>query len=314
MEGNRHVGRALIVAFTVMTALKEVISGSLVRNHDPLLLVFVAFSCSSAVFLILRRRGADVTRVAFRDNVGVVVVLNLVTVLAWGTVYFALQYLAPAVASTLAVATLPLFSTLLNRGLNGPQPTGRIDIVAAVVIGLAALWLSVIAWSGGGIVSATGQTQLMLAFGACVLSGLGMAASNILASRLYGAGWRPVDVMAYRFLLLVVVAGGLWAARGSPIVPVAPAYLVVVVAYGFGAIALPLFILQTGLKRASPVEAGAIISLSPMLVLVFQGFDPQIRMPPGGALCVGTTVCLVVVHILLRDLALRARARAGSLA
>ena len=224
--------------------------------------------------------------------------------------YFALQYLVPAVVSTLAVATLPLFSTLLSRGLNGPQPTGRIDMIAATVIGLAALWLSALAWGGGGIVGAPDKAQLILAFGACVANGLGMAASNILASRLYGDGWHPVDIMAYRFLLLVALAGALWAGRGSGI---APTYLLLLVAYGLIAIAFPLFILQTGLKRASPVEAGTIISLSPMLVLIFQSFDPQVRMPPGAALCVAFTVCLVVVHILLRDLALRSSARAGSL-
>ena len=49
------------------------------------------------------------------------------------------------------------------------------------------------------------------ASGACVASGLGMVASNILASRLYGDGWCPVDIMAYRFLLLVALA----AAYGS---------------------------------------------------------------------------------------------------
>ena len=81
MESNRYVGRALIVAFAVMTALKEVVSGFLVRNHDPLLLVFVAFSCSSVAFFALSRWRTDAAGVVFRDHTGVVVVLNLATVL-----------------------------------------------------------------------------------------------------------------------------------------------------------------------------------------------------------------------------------------
>lgn len=295
-----HGGRLIVLAFAVMTALKEVLTGSLVRNHDPLLLVFVAFACSTALFAAGRCRGGSGRGVRLRDHVVLLLALNVTTVLGWGTVYYALQFLAPAVVATLAVATLPLFSTLLYRLTTGAQPSGRIDFIAAIGLLSAALWLTVVSWEGGGIVIAGSPAELAAAFLACVLSGFGMAASNILAVRLYRSGLRPMDVMATRFILLTGLAGLMWLSQSEP-AAVGAGHLIVLVGYGIGAIALPLFILQIGLSRASPVEAGAIISLSPVFVVIFQSFDPQVEVESMVVTAVLVAVLIVIGQILLRD-------------
>lgn len=293
-------GRLIVFAFAVMTALKEVLTGSLVRNHDPLLLVLVAFTCSTALFALLRHKGSPGGRVRLRDHAVPLLALNLTTVLGWGTVYYALQFLAPAVVATLAVATLPLFSTLLYRLITGAQPSGRIDFIAALGLLSAAIWLAVVSWEGGGIVIAGSRAELVVAFLACVMSGLGMAASNILAARLYRAGLQPMDIMATRFILLTGLAGALWLAQAEA-AAVSAGHLAVLVGYGIGAIAMPLFILQIGLSRASPVEAGAIISLSPVFVVIFQSFDPQVEIGPMVVAAILLAVVIVIGQILLRD-------------
>ena len=107
--------------------------------------------------------------------------------------------------------------------------------------------------------------------------------------------------MARRFVLLSVAAGWLWVSGEGEIALVELADLVIFAAFGLIAIAVPIFILQKGLQTSAAVEAGAIISLSPILVLAFQILDPQITSDSATTVGVFVTVILVVLFLIMRD-------------
>ena len=292
----------LILLFAGLTAAKEVVAGSLVRNFDPLLLVCVTFFVTTSVFSVwLFIQPTPKDRPPLFARFGDVIALNFATLAGWGTVFFALQFIQPAVVSTLAVATLPLFSIVVQAMLSGIDRTEPVDVLGSILICISIGWVSWNAYKGNGIVIPTSQLALQLAILACILSGLGMAVSNVLARRLYRAGWKPGDIMARRFVLLSVAAGWLWVSGEGEIALVELADLVIFAAFGLIAIAVPIFILQKGLQTSAAVEAGAIISLSPILVLAFQILDPQITSDSATTVGVFVTVILVVLFLIMRD-------------
>lgn len=300
-------GRLIVLLFATLTAAKEVVAGSLARNFNVLLVVLVAFVTTTVVFHGARRLQARrASRVVLSDRLREVVWLNISTVGAWGTIFYALQYIAPAIASALAVAALPLFTLALQRSIAAEDSIYRCDIVASIAIGLSICFLAWQSYNAPLIARTATGGQLLLSIAACLVCALGLAASNLIARRLYNAGWQPTDVMAHRFYLLVVIAAALLFSRDGDLGDGVGQQAALLVAFSLIAIAMPVFILQYGLKLAAPIEAASIIAVSPIMVVAFQFLDPQVGFNPVTSAGVLATVVIVVAYLIARD---RAQAR-----
>jgi drug/metabolite transporter (DMT)-like permease len=303
-------GRLLVCLFAALTAAKEVAAGALARNLNTALVVLVAFVTASLAFhawRLARRAGRGAVpppRIA--DALPDVIALNVASVGAWGTIFYALQYIEPAIASTLAVATLPLFTLAVQRLLSMDERVYRCDLLASAAIGLSVLML---AWRARetplGAVDATALQQV-LAVLACLGCALGMAVANLVARRLYTAGWQPADVMAHRFYLLIAAAAVLLMIQRVDVAAQLDRHLVTLIAFALIGVAMPVLVLQHGVKLAAPIEVATIVALSPMLVLLFQLADPQVQFAPATAAGVCATVLIVALYLVVRD---RARAR-----
>lgn len=196
-------GRLIVLLFATLTAAKEVVAGSLARNFNVLLVVLVAFVTTTVVFHGARRLQARrASRVVLSDRLREVVWLNISTVGAWGTIFYALQYIAPAIASALAVAALPLFTLALQRSIAAEDSIYRCDIVASIAIGLSICFL---AWQSynapliartatGGAAFAVHRRLSGLRVGACGLEPDCPAAlqRRLAAHRRHGAPLLPV--------------------------------------------------------------------------------------------------------------------------
>lgn len=112
--------------------------------------------------------------------------------------------------------------------------------------------------------------------------------------------------MAHRFYLLVVIAAALLFSRDGDLGDGVGQQAALLVAFSLIAIAMPVFILQYGLKLAAPIEAASIIAVSPIMVVAFQFLDPQVGFNPVTSAGVLATVVIVVAYLIARD---RAQAR-----
>jgi drug/metabolite transporter (DMT)-like permease len=307
MPGAQGLGRLIVLIFAILTAAKEVVAGSLSRHLNIALVVVVAFTTTSLFFHLLRRARSETAGTTdLARQWPSVVWLNLSSVAAWGTIFYALQFIEPAIASALAVATLPLFTLGLQRVMSAQEPTYPCDLMAGIAISLSVFFLAVQARHAPLGIGTASFLQLSLSVLACLICALGMAFSNLIAKQLYDAGWKPADVMAHRFYALVLVAAGWLVITQAEIGHQFTEHGVKLAVFALLGVAIPVYLLQHGVKRAPPVEVAALIALSPIMVVVFQLFDPDMRFNPVTAIGVIATVAIVIVYFFARDRARKA--------
>ncbi|WP_017619822.1 EamA family transporter [Nocardiopsis gilva] len=138
-----------------------------------------------------------------------------------------------------------------------------------------------------GWVSATGNSGFqapdrfgsLLGLLAVLGSGLCMALLTWFARRLVDLGWSNRNILAHRNYATIVGCGLLsltvpvdWSAVGEQ------AWLIV--AFGAIGLALPLGLLQVGVRHAAPFVVLAMTNCNPVLTYLIQLFDPRVSPSP----------------------------------
>lgn len=298
----RFAGALLVCVFALLTAAKEVVAGNLVQSADPSLVLVVAFMVTAGFFHLVhaaRPSPGPIPAPELRDLVAV----NLASAGAWGVLFHALRHIEPAVVSAIIASVGPLLTIALypvaragDRVLPGDVWTG-IGILGAVLL---LIWSAGTGTGAPAIRPQAGALAVWTALGACLLGGAATAATTIWSKRLYLAGWTPERLMAHRFYLLILLAAADLTLRGvDPVGQVArhwPVLLTVAVA----GIALPIYILQFGIRLSSPVEVAVVIAMTPVFILFFQRFDSRLGFNPLSFAGVVLVTFFVVANIYLR--------------
>ncbi|WP_037603362.1 hypothetical protein [Streptacidiphilus rugosus] len=206
---------------------------------------------------------------------GLMVRMNLATAVTFLGFYLSLAWVPAALASSVQSGVGPLAVICIGLAAKEKAPARSRTAYAAVLLALS---LAVAVLLDGRVASlspaALAGTVLV------AVSGASAALLARLSRRLGRAGADPTWVMAHRFHLTYLCAGGVLLVRGTGGKLVAghiPLPVMAVVA--LAAVALPLLLLQIGLQRADPLAAMVLLSMLPGLVYLTQavlggGFRP----------------------------------------
>jgi hypothetical protein len=141
-----------------------------------------------------------------------------------------------------------------------------------------------------GLPGANGATDLV-GLGLLTISGSSITISLLFSKRLHDRGVGAGAVTAVRYLLLILVAGGIEVSKGH-LPSVADAGQLTTLALSTTAlIVLPLFALQVGIAATAPLTAHVIRSLGPVCVFALQQIDGRVdySMP--------TLVCVIIYSV-----------------
>lgn len=294
-------GLVPLVGFTVLTAGLDVYAGNQVQTHSPATVAAVSFTLAAVAFLAgtVVRHGPAATFRPFRANRYDVIMINVTTAVTWLSMLYALRFLEPAVVNVVGLAIGPALTVPASLLLRPGTSVLRTELV--VSLGIAAM-IGVLVWGSFTGRSAVGHLSVAhttIGVGLTLLTGLGSVTNVIYSKRLSDARLTPQMVLAVRFFLMLAVTWVLVASSADPglVAAFVPSALIAVVG-----VALPLYLLQVGIRYTEPITVSILLTLSPFFAFVLQ--LPDRRLTPSALTFVGV---LGIVVLVILGTAARAR-------
>lgn len=283
-----------LIGFALFTAALDVFAGNQLQAHSAATVAAISFTLATVFFLggAIIRQGVRATLRPLRTRRHDVIMINATTAVTWLSMLFALRLLEPAVVNVVGLALGPVLTVLVSGRLRPGMAVLRAEVMVSVGIGLMIgllVWGSFAGRSGVGDLSATETTVGVVL---TLLCGLGSVANVIYSKRLSDAQLTPQSILAVRFFLMLVVTWTMVAASADPGLGAAflPSALIAVVG-----VALPLYLLQVGIKHTEPITASILLTLSPLFAFVLQ--LPDGRLTPSALTLAGVVGIVAMVAI-----------------
>lgn len=283
-----------LLGFALFTAALDVFAGNQLQEHSASSVAAISFTLATAFFLggAIIKRGAAAALRPLRTHRYDVVMINVTTAVTWLSMLFALKFLEPAVVNVVGLALGPLLTVLVSPILRPGKAVLRAEITVSVGIGLM---IGLLVWGSFAGHSAVGElstADTMLGISLTLLCGLGSVANVIYSKRLSDAQLTPQSILAVRFFLMLAVTWTVVAVTADPGLGAAflPSALIAVVG-----VALPLYLLQVGIKHTEPITASILLTLSPLFAFLLQ--LPDHRLTPSMLTLAGVLGIVAMVAI-----------------
>ncbi len=295
-SSTRRLAQGIVplTGFALFTAALDVYAGNQFQEHSPVTVAAISFALAAAFFLgiDMLRQGAAATLRPLRTNRYDIIMINITTAVTWLSMLFALKYLEPAIVNVVGLAIGPLITVLLSPLLRPGSSVLRVEILVSLIIGAMIgmlVWGSITGRSGIGEL---GRLDAMLGVGLTLLTGIGSVANVIYSKRLSDANLKPQSVLALRFFLMLAITWTMVAVSPAPglaaaLLPSAPIAVI--------GVAVPLYLLQVGIRNVEPITASILLTLSPFFAFVLQ--LPDQRLTPSVFTLIGIIGITLLVAI-----------------
>jgi drug/metabolite transporter (DMT)-like permease len=275
----RFVGLGLVMVFGLSQAFRDVYFANVFQGIDFFAVILLAFLISALVFgtaAIIRAPG-EFTIMA--GDVSAVVWMNVTTALAWISYFYSLKHLQPSIVNTLHSGMGPLtLIALAAFGIRIAEPgiMRRRERLchAGLAVSLVFLWWVVLAGHSG--LPTQNRAASLVGTALPIVSGASITISLLFCKRLNERGIGSDVVTAGRYILIILVAltaqsfgnlpSGIDTVREFTVLALATTALIV----------FPLYSLQLGIARTSPVTAHVIRSLGPVFIFALELVDGRV--------------------------------------
>ena len=284
----KFIGPGLVLLFCVSQAFRDVYFANVFQGVDFFVVIIVAFTLAIVVFggVALLRNPVEFIRL--RGEIAALFWMNALTALAWTSYFFSLKYQQPSIVNALHSGAAPLTVVILARfGIHiaRPSPMHRIELLGylGVAGSLLFLWWVVLADRSG--LRAHDPAVSLAGIVLPLVSGTAITISSLWTKRLHERGIGAETVTAMRYVLIVGIAwivvrsGQRSSGIGTP-----DQFMLLAVA-AMALIVLPLYCLQLGIARTTPLTTHTIRALGPAVVLGMELLDGRIHY--SGAVLVG---------------------------
>ena len=292
------LGPLLVVFFGLSQAFRDVYLAGVFQRVDAFMVLFIAFGLSTILFGVIATIRTPEQWRMLKGHGGSIFAMNLTTAMAWSSYFFALTWLEPAAVNMLHSGMGPL--TVVVMGLMGfrlakAPNLGRVEGWSYVGLGLsmAALWWVVLTGRSGLPVTNIAATAGGLA--ALMVSGSAITISMMYSKRMSDRGINAEMITTLRYFGLIAVAGVMtWQRKGWSGIESATD-LATISVLATAVMILPLFALQVGITRTSPLTTHVIRALGPVFVFGLEQVDGRMSYSLPTLICILAYSFFVIV-------------------
>ncbi|GAA2942947.1 MULTISPECIES: DMT family transporter [Streptomyces] len=286
-------GPLLVLGYCVINSTKSVFEGALVQNLSPEFIAFNSFVVAQAFyFFTLRDKGQlkDVIRRCLPD----VVMLNVSTAVCWIAVLYAFTVFEPAMANSVIIGLGPAVTIVLGFKLRPGTKALPLELAAAGGMIVAMAYLVVTASSGDSAIGDVPTGKLVFGIVMCVLTTISLSGVTYYTKRLGDAGMSVRQMMASRFVVLIVATFVILVVRGS-----FGAYSLgnvgAILAISLVGVIISLYLLQQGIVRTEPITVSMLFGTNLVITYIVQFVDPRLHQSQDtlyGVLAISLAMCL----------------------
>ncbi|MEM8620562.1 MAG: hypothetical protein AAGF73_12660 [Actinomycetota bacterium] len=290
---NAHTDTAAVSALAagaVLNAGSTVVIGSIAADQSTSLVSATGFFVSIVVLWTIR---SSHQRPAWTpDTVRLVIAANVRTCAEFVAYFLALEHLEPSLADATLNGTSPLAMAIAAAlGLSATTLSRRQWIpILFIAAGLSLTAFTAV--SGRSALPDDVDGNAVLGVLLAMAAGVATAAVVTTLKRLSMAGWSNLEILRYRFGLLVVVSAALSIGRPlGDVTAVGLGAFVVVVLVG---VTLPLWLIQFGISRVSVLTVLVLGNLGPLATYALELFDPRLALTAASGIATALT-CVGIV-------------------
>jgi drug/metabolite transporter (DMT)-like permease len=265
-------GPAFVLAFVVLSAVRDVFLADALRSAPFFALALIAFATCTLAFLVLALVERERTlRVVFADA-RTFLMMNLFTGVSWLAYLQSLRFLEPAIANVLFAGVGPL--TIMAMAAVGwrivdDAVMAPFEIVCQIAMACCLAGLAAMAVTGLSAVEGGAPALIGCVFAAG--AGVTITVAQLYAKRLHNAGASAAAVVATRFLgVLAAAAVALSFLPDARAAAISPATWLGLGPAVFLLMAVPIYLGQIGVKRATPLTVRVLLALGPVFVIALQ--------------------------------------------
>ncbi|NJP32581.1 EamA/RhaT family transporter [Micromonospora sp. HSS6-12] len=287
------MGTLLVLGYCVINSTKSVFEGSLVQHLSPEFIAFNSFVLAQGFyFLVCRDKKALLATV--RRCLPDVIALNLATMVCWVAVLYAFTVFEPAMANSVILGLVPGITIVLGFKLRPGVRALRLEVVAALGMLAAMVFLVAAAWNGSSAIGDLSKGDLAAGLIYCVLTSFALSAVTYFTKRLGDKGMSVQQMMASRFGVLILVTLGLLIARDS-FAAYTPRNIGAILLISTVGVIVSLYLLQAGIVRTEPITVSMLFGTNLIITYLAQFLDPRLHQSTAtfiGVVVLSAAMCL----------------------
>lgn len=203
LNPKNHSGYFFIFITCLSSAASFVFISHLSRNSDPFTGIFLTFLYASLFFLLLNIKNIKKLVSLSKSNLKPLFLLNLATCLSWLGTFLALKYIDPATKICIGFGLIAITNYFIFTPLGSIKKHKRRLMIVFLI--LASMILII---SQNPLISSRSNIEiLMLGIAWSIVGGISGGFIGINAEKIAHAGFKATQVLATRFLLLIIVSG-----------------------------------------------------------------------------------------------------------
>lgn len=263
------IGVALVLFFVLLSAVNGVFLSTFLVKVDVFVTLLCVFSLIAFLFNVYTLSAQGLACRRFSRKVWLYIGLsNLTTAGNWFGFFFAVKYIEPALSATLINSVLPLATIGIAAIVLGQRRREPAELLSAIALLVAMLMTAWVVLSGQSSRPAIEFDNYVIGVAMSLVCGISMALNTVVAKKLNTLDVSPSTIMALRFFLLIAIAAAL--VDGPVLRANLEQFYVEMLLIAIVGNLIPLFSLQHGIKRLSPVTVVFLNGLGPLTHFLVQ--------------------------------------------
>jgi len=281
-QKRETAGLLVSVGFVCLAAVRDVYLGGLFQRVNPLLIVVVAFTLCTVLFLPAALVGSRAGLMLLRRRPIDLLWVNVISASAWLAFMYALKLIEPSIVQIIYSGIGPLSVIWIeNKFLRANRGTRltRSERLAYLLLLATLVFAAVVVLAG--LSGVAHQSFGTAAFGVIVAAGGGISISGVtmLCRRLNDAGVTPSALLSLRFPATAITAATFMSLSPSGL-PVGFSWIDALLVIAVLLIVAASYVNQVAISLASPLTVRVILALGPVLIFFFQMIEGRLLASP----------------------------------
>lgn len=301
-------GAAFVLAFVVLSAFRDVFFAGALRAAPFFAFALIAFATCTLAFLLIAVAERKRTLFVVFADMPAFLLMNAFTAVSWLAYFQSLRFIEPAIVNVLFAGVGPLTIMAMTAVgwrivEEGAMTPGEIACQVAMAFCLVALAAAAVA----GFSAGEGGKVALIGCAFATGAGITITVAQLYAKRLHDDGASAAAVVATRFLgVLAAAAIALIFAPEAREAVFMPATWLAHAPMAFVLMAVPIYLNQIGVKRASPLTVRVIMALAPVFVIALQSMVGGMGLSGYSLAGVAAYCAIAIAATVLRALSARA--------
>jgi len=268
------VGEFFLFIFSFLIALGTVVAHYLIKQINPVVLLFYTFLFAFVVINLLDIKNIKQLKQEAIQHWALVVKVNMAVAVAWLLGFFALKYLSGATVNSLTYGFAPIAAFILTASTYDIKKKriqdGVFCFIILIILTLIATRYYLLSQEK------VEKYHLIIAIFFAAVGGLAAGFIAHYCKQLYKCGFSTLAVIKIRYFVLIIVSMIFLFSLHLHFALRLSVYLKIVL-LSFFFILVPAYFAQKGIEKTTPVVATIIAALIPVLTFLVQLFTPHYR-------------------------------------